>query len=139
MKVRKVKKSESRKGRARQAARQDAKIADLKIQLDKALALVINAQIEQIKTLTERKRRQAHFLSQLEGAGQGCIGFDGDAYMALLTRERCLIQSVQSPGGSVPVPVRPIQAPGPFSCSFAVARAPGLPGWLAKRNGADVR
>ena len=50
MKVRKAKKSENSKRRAREAARQDAEIADLKTQLVKALALV-NAQSEQIKTV----------------------------------------------------------------------------------------
>jgi len=53
MKVRKAKKSANRKQRSREAAHQDAEIADLKTQLDKALALV-NAQAENIKTLTER-------------------------------------------------------------------------------------
>ena len=53
MKVRKAKKSQNSKRRAREAARYDAEIADLKTQLDKALALV-NAQSEQIKTLTKR-------------------------------------------------------------------------------------
>ena len=53
MKARKARKNANSKRRARQAARQDAEIADLKTQLDKALALV-NAQAEQIKTLTKR-------------------------------------------------------------------------------------
>ncbi len=53
MKVRKAKKIENSKRRASEAARQDAEIADLKTQLDKAHTLV-NAQAEQIKTLTGR-------------------------------------------------------------------------------------
>ena len=53
MKVRKAKESANSKRRAREAARQDAELADLKAQLDKALALV-DAQAEHIKTLTER-------------------------------------------------------------------------------------
>ena len=53
MKVRKANKSANSRRRAREAARQDAEIADLKAQLDKALALV-NTQADQIKTLAER-------------------------------------------------------------------------------------
>ena len=53
MKARKARKNQNSKRRTRQVARQDAEIADLRAQLDKALALV-DAQAEQIKTLTER-------------------------------------------------------------------------------------
>ena len=53
MKVRKASRNANSKRRARQVARQDPKVADLKAQLDEARALV-NAQAEQIKTLTKR-------------------------------------------------------------------------------------
>ena len=66
MKVRKVQKSANSKRLARQVARQDAEIADLKSQLAKALAIV-NAQAEQIKTLISASVERVDGGSRLVG------------------------------------------------------------------------